>query len=148
MVFGAGLCAGLLLLGTGCGKKSNVSLQPVIGKVTLDGDAVPGAMVTFIPVPPTPGNGGGATTAPDGSYEVIGRDGKGLPAGAYKVTVSLLLKKDGSPADRDVPPIMSDGWENIPAQYSDAEKTILKVNVGEGEKKADLPLKSEKKKKK
>jgi hypothetical protein len=85
------------------------------------------------------------TTAPDGTYEAIGRDGKGLPAESYKVTVSILLKKDGTPADRDGPPIMSDGWESLPPQYSDADRTTLKVNVGDSEKKVDLPLKGRKK---
>jgi hypothetical protein len=42
VLFGAGLCAGLLLLGPGCGRKSDAALQNVNGKVTVDGDAVAG----------------------------------------------------------------------------------------------------------
>ena len=69
----------------GCGSR----LVPVAGTVTLDGEPVAGAKVTFIPAGPgIPATG---TTDATGRYELrIGSGRTGVPCGRYGVTVSKL----------------------------------------------------------
>ena len=69
----------------GCGG----GLVPVAGTVTLDGEPVAGAKVTFIPAGPgIPATG---TTDATGRYELrIGSGRTGVPRGRYGVTVSKL----------------------------------------------------------
>ena len=118
---------------------------PVSGTVTLNDQALPGAALSFTPTGETHGQNAIAATGPDGKYSVMGPQGqKGLHPGTYKVTVSRLLRKDGTPPRPDLPPIESDGVESLPPHYSDPEKTTLTITV-EGKKDYNLSLKLEKK---
>jgi hypothetical protein len=124
----------------GCGGERR-DVIPVSGTVTLDGRPLGGATVTYRPTGDTPGNGGTAVAGPDGRYAVSGPQGqRGLPPGAYRVSVSLRLRKDGTAPPPDVPPIESDASETLPAWYSDPERTELSVAV-DAERPYDLPLK-------
>lgn len=71
----------------GCG--GGLGPVPVAGTVTLDGEPVAGAKVTFIPAGPgIPATG---TTDATGRYELrIGSGRTGVPLGRYGVTVSKL----------------------------------------------------------
>jgi hypothetical protein len=133
--------AGLLLaaaLGCGGGSADDV---PVTGTVTLDGNPLPGAVVTFHPEGATKGLGGHGKAGDDGHYSLTpARGGKGIPPGEYTVVVSRLLRRDGSPPDPNVPPIESDAHETLPALYSRREASTLKATVSPEAKVHDFAL--------
>jgi hypothetical protein len=60
-----------------------------------------------------------ATTKPDGTFTVIGADGKGIPPGKYKVQVQAM---DPYP-QKDL----------LGGKFAPAEKSPLTVEVGKGE---------------
>lgn len=132
-------CSIVLLLATlaGCGPKLPETI-PVTGVVTLDGAPCADALVTFIPIEETKGNGGAGYTAADGKFTAHlhdGQSGKGPPGllpGKYKVVINKSVNPDGTPFVRDpnVAPIDSNARELLPATYSDFEKTTLRLEVG------------------
>lgn len=115
----------LIVVALGCG-----SDPPVGGVVTLDDRPLAHAIVTFKPAGATPGLGGSGRTDADGKFTIVpARDGPGLPAGEYKVTISRPLRKDGSPPDPNTPPIESDATETLPGRYTDIGATKLTAAV-------------------
>lgn len=56
------------------------------------------------------------------------------------MTVSLLLRKDGTPPPPDLPPIESDATERLPAMYSSREASTLKATVSKDTKSYDFDL--------
>jgi hypothetical protein len=117
----------------GCGGGgAGDGLVPVSGAVTVGGAPAAGVVVTFVPRGDTPGNGGHGVTDAAGRYEAVTPYlKKGLPPGAYKVTLSLRQNADGSAADPDTPPIESAAREKLPARYTDPERTDLTATVGD-----------------
>jgi hypothetical protein len=99
MIFGGPLL--LVLAGiSGCGGDGNPRTEPVSGTVTLDGDPVAGAIVTFQP------EGGGksavGTTDESGRYQLTTfRQGDGVVEGTYNVTVA---KWEGGEPPAEVAP--------------------------------------------
>ncbi len=91
----------------------------VQGNLTLDGQPLNGAKVTFSPANAKTGKGSFAQTKADGSYEI--KDG--VPPGEYKVLVTAAGTK-------------------LPAVYGDADKTPLRVTVKSGKNNFDLDLKT------
>lgn len=131
------LPAGILIaLFLGCGASTDgPPLVPVSGTVTLDGKALSGALVTFIPSGQTGGTDVSGRTDRQGRYELVSPKGRlGAVVGRYKVTVSRLLLPDGAEytPDPDVPPIESPARESLPPHYSDADRTQLTATVAEG----------------
>lgn len=111
---------GLVLL-AGCGPQSEglPDLAPVTGTVTMDGEPLPNASVTF------EASGGAtayATTDADGKYELnYIRSNKG--AGIGKNTVRIATATDAPP---------SPGWRDpIPRIYN--ERTTLEAEVVKGQ---------------
>jgi len=135
------LSAGILLLIlAGCGTPDGT--VKVTGTVTQDGTGLSNALVTFIPVGDTPGFGGSGATGPDGKYTLTpSRGGKGIAPGEYKVTISRVLQRDGSPPDPKKPPIESNARETLPASYSDRKATTLQATVSKEALVHDFPLK-------
>ncbi len=123
----------------GCGE-GGPKLHPVRGKVTLDGAAVEGATVAFVPTGSTPGSEATGRTGPDGTFELSSRTGKGAAAGTYKVVISRWLQRDGTPLPPDVAPMDSDAKETLHPNYSDAERSVLTATVSEGGGQFDYPL--------
>jgi len=111
--------------------------------VTLDGQPLVGANVTFMPVETTPGQGGTGTTDTAGKYEVTHfRAGKGAEPGAYRVVISKLVMQDGSPipAGQSAAELLTK--DAVPREYSDYNATTLKATVEAGGKPIDFALKS------
>jgi hypothetical protein len=147
----------MMFLCTGCGT-DGPPLVPVRGMVTLDGQPVAGKSIRFFPEPGTPGVGAGANTGIDGKYELIAvrpgavRDVKGVPPGIYKVTISepiFLIEFDAPEQTGEGPapaiglPEVRRGTKSaIPAQYTNAENTPLKLEVTADGGVIDLELSS------
>lgn len=86
----------LAVLGGGCGgnEEDSIALVPVTGKVMLDGKALEGATITFIPDSTNkPATDGGDVTGNGGSFAAKYRNRPGLAPGKYKVVVG----KPGQP---------------------------------------------------
>ncbi len=136
-------CALLLspLLGCGGGAANKgPALVPVEGVVTLDGKPLAEASVMF-----GTGSAVGETDA-NGHFVLKAQGGKtGCPVGEFKVIVEKWVKPDGSvyrSAD-GVSPMDAGAKQQIPARYSDLEKTELKASVKkEGGNKFEFQLKS------
>jgi hypothetical protein len=140
------LVLALLLAASGCGRQM-VQLE---GKVTLDGEPLEGATVTF-----NPEGGAGAPasglTGSDGVFYLTTRtSGDGVARGSYKVTVTKPAASEvagtAQPNAGDPQGLMKamkefqekhrQGKETpkkkaaaIPDQYTNAEKTPLKCEV-------------------
>src|SRR5262245_50737601 len=141
-----GFCLLVAAFCFGCGKSNPLGTVPVSGKVTYNGKPVESATISFIP----DGDGRPATaiSATDGAYNLTTLDWPGAVPGPYTavvrksdvalastqpVTMEEALKLNNRP-----PPSSK---ELLPAKYSDATKSPLKVEVKKGAKNAiDLPL--------
>jgi len=136
-------------LAWGCGKPVDPSLVPVSGTVTVDGQPLANATVTFIPKDGTPGFGGTGKTDVTGKYTLAGsRDNvPGIPPGEYRVAISKRLMPDGSevPANDNTPPMMSPARESLPVGYSNPATTQLTATVKAGGGPIDFALKDKKK---
>ena len=145
-----GLLSATLLFVVGCGN----GLTAVTGKVTLDGNPLPNALVTFFPV----GEGSSATGKTDdmGTYKLIGVLGEGLKPGSYKVAVTTAQTTvaESSDVDMNSPEYlaMSSGVgmesvktsapkEPIPAKYNSSTEIVKEVKTGTAQIDLDLTSK-------
>jgi hypothetical protein len=131
----------LVLLLAGCGG-GPYKLAPVSGTVTLDGKALPNAIVTFVPAggaagdkDPLPSSVG--TTDENGHYSlVLTRDinSKGAVVAKHKVIIVLGA---GDVSNETKPTF----HKHLPVQYNRNTKLECDVPAG-GKDDADFPLKS------
>ena len=143
----AALCAAF----GGCskGKVAPEGLVPVTGTVTLDGQPLAGALVTYIPTGTQTGVVDAAGETDDqGKFKLLTFEGQeeGAVPGEYRVVISKLVKADGSIAkptkDKSPMQLMLDGAkETVPAEYSDLAFSKLKATVPQGGGTNDFPLK-------
>jgi hypothetical protein len=124
------LCAfaGLLCLAplVGCAKNDRPPLGGVHGTVTLDGQPLAGAIVTFEPV--GPGRGSIAMTDAQGRYELIYiRNDKGAKVGAHRVQITTSNANAGKP-------------ELLPPRYN--AQTTLSADVKAGDNEINFALAS------
>ena len=127
----------LLLLSVGCGGDSNIG--QVEGVVTLDGEPVTRAMVSFHP---TDDRASVGFTDNEGHYELqYIRNVKGAVIGQHKVTISTRIDRE------DDPPTSEFGGngreETMPPKYLDRRKTELSATIESGSNKVDFKLTSE-----
>jgi hypothetical protein len=137
-LFGVAL---LLALGCGSGKK----FAPVSGKVTLNGQPLAKALVSFQPIA-AQGSveaavGSAATTNDKGEYTLKSSDGKiGAWVGKHTVRISAVSEQVGEGDER--PP--RGGWpqaNKVPRRYNDDSKETFDVPSG-GTDKANFDLKA------
>ncbi len=129
------------IIGCGGGGDDLPDVVPVSGTVTLNGEPLQGASVTFM------GTGRPCYGATDenGKYTIKDLNGReGCPTGKYKVVISKYAKPDGSPLEEG-PEGGAEGVEHLPPQYSSDEKTTLTADVPEGGKTIDFKLEFKKK---
>ena len=96
----------LLVATVGCGD-SGMTLVPLTGTITLDGEPLPFKSVMLLPIDGTPGHGAGGYSDGKGNYTLRAvvpgaiKDFPGCPPGKYQVVVSepLLGISDASFAD-------------------------------------------------
>jgi hypothetical protein len=113
-----------VVIPVGCGG----STSRVSGVVTLNGQPLEGATVSFTPASGDGGGVGGSTGKTDaqGRYTlrtVVG-DATGAAVGKHKVTISLYRENPTNPDQA--------GTETVPPQYSDPAKTELSYDVQSG----------------
>ena len=134
------LAVGFLLV-VGCTESApSFKLVPVKGTVTQDGKPLAEAQVQFFKQGDIPAGypGAGAKTDSQGKYEVLTGSGKGAIPGAYKVTVSKLLMKNGSPLvesegmDKEQLIMQGQVVESVPKEFSDPNVSKVTIDVTEG----------------
>jgi hypothetical protein len=112
-----------LLVVAGCGK--SVTLAPVSGMVTVDGQALTAGQVSLIPqgaTEPTSGksNLSAGTIDSSGKYTIYTDGRSGAPLGKYKVVVTPSMMPS---AGKEAPP------RAFNTKYSDRTKTDLEIEV-------------------
>ncbi len=129
----AGVLTALLAVAAGCHEAAPANVGQVSGRVTLAGEPLPDALVTFAPV-----KEGGTTalgrTKADGTYALsYAGEISGAEIGENRVLISTHNSgdPDGDPPRAAVP-------EKVPAKYNN--QTELKVEVKAGSNTFDFPL--------
>lgn len=120
---------GILAMTVGCG---DPNMGRVYGTVTLDGQPLDGAMVTFAPA-----EGGGRPAAGRtdnrGRYQLVfSRDARGALVGPHRVSISTYNELPGEDGDDQVIP------ERVPAQYNVQSELTRTVERGSNEFNFDL----------
>lgn len=130
----------LLLLASaallGCrGASEGPELVPAGGTVLWKGKSLPDADVMFYPIEGTKGGGGTARTDVEGKFKLkYVRGGDGVPAGAYKVTVSRrVINGKPVPVGDDTPPADSPAKEELPEVFSSYDSSKIRATVTAGE---------------
>jgi hypothetical protein len=134
-LLGLGVFAVVFLLAAGCGgKHPNLPPQyPVSGTITLDGQPLAAAGIMFLPRGETRGTGAFAMTDEAGKYSLkTDHGGPGAPEGEYAVTISKVVKRDGTPYVPKPDVAEAGERETLPATYSDSMKTVLTAKVPKG----------------
>ncbi|MFH1266894.1 MAG: carboxypeptidase-like regulatory domain-containing protein [Planctomycetota bacterium] len=145
IVLALACCTLLPVLGCEPGARDLPELVPVSGSVTLDGEPLQKAVVTFFPKGTTLGVGGAGATDASGRYELkTGAVEPGVPVGEYRVTCSKMTLPDGSDYDpnSEIPPIDAGAVETLPARYSFDGETTLAGTVPSGGATIDFELTS------
>jgi hypothetical protein len=113
------LCWCALTLAAGCAPE--VKVEPVSGRVLVDGKPVTSGQVSLIPTTKEGGGGLSAGTIDEsGTYKIFTAGKAGAPPGKYKVTVT--------------PSMIPTGGKSMPTtpyhpMYRDAAKTPLTIEV-------------------
>ena len=151
----------MTLAAVGCGSKGGIKTYYVEGTVTLDGEPLEDALITFIPVTETPGSktAGGKTDA-SGMYVLTsdsGLAGQGAVAGDYLVTIrkvkitAVPRRGEAAPTAEQLknpyyqPPAM-DSIQTVitPRSYAAATTTPLRATVTKGKNEITFDLTSTK----
>ena len=144
------LLIGLLIPVIGCDPKGRgLKVEFVEGVVTLDGEPVEGATITFIPV----NEGEGAESAigrskEGGKYKLSSMNGdpeKGAIAGEYRIIVTKTDVHTPSTEGmtyEQASNVTAIHTEVLHAIYRDRTKTPLTATVNKGKNKIDIELKS------
>ncbi len=121
----------LMLLLMGCGGESKPSTVPVTGLVTLNGEPVAEASVTFYP---QEGRSASGVTDSSGIFTLTTFEaGDGAIAGKHRVSIG---KQSNVPAG-NTPEELAKIKEEIPSKYNNAETSGLTADVVAGQ---DAPI--------
>ncbi len=127
-----GLFCWALLLLTGC---SGDGRRAVSGEVSLDGEAVSGGSIVFLPAGGDEGSKGAAEIV-DGKYAIPAE--QGLPPGSYRVEIRWAKPTGKQVPSGDPGMMMDERAEAMPAKYNTA--STLTVEIAAGENKHDFKL--------
>jgi hypothetical protein len=117
---------------------SGDSLYPVEGTVTLDGKAVEGAAVVFMPRegPPSAGR-----TDAQGRYTLQTMDRDGAQSGPHKVSILKAESIGPPPAEDGSGPPRETRW-HVPQRYSNPDSSGLTAEVAEDKTEHNFQLTS------
>ena len=110
------------------------ALVPVQGTITVDGEPLETATVTFLPTDEEGTLTVGETDA-EGFYALQYLGGDGTATGSYKVSVGYKVSTAGKPLGLGVqsslvpPDDVIGAQERLPANYSDLGRTVLSAEV-------------------
>jgi len=146
--------AGLALLG--CSKREVIETEYVEGVVTLDGQPVPDAVVTFVPVDRQQGISATGRTDQEGRYKITAvglkggataKAGGGTLAGEY--FVGVVKDETPSVSDEQIEEGSSSGLPRapevkhiVPAKYNNPRTSGIKVTVKKGKNNIPIELTS------
>jgi hypothetical protein len=119
---------------SGCESAQPSNVGRVSGKITLEGQPLPDALVRFTPVQPGGSSALGKTDS-DGNYKLSYASGiEGAEIGQNRVSISTYTEgdPDGDPPRPKVP-------EKVPIKYN--AQTELTADVKAGDNEFDFPLK-------
>jgi hypothetical protein len=124
----------------GCGKGGSPDLTPVAGVVTLDGQPLADARLTFhLANNFVPGYSSlTAKTDPEGKYQLTSQGKPGALPGVFKVAISRVTGSSGAAMNPDEGMDMQQlamqgrAKESLPVKYSDLDQTELSVTVEKG----------------
>ena len=122
----AGTLLSVLVMTVGCGGQSVVETVPIAGVVTLDGEPLAEALVTFHPENGRPASG---ITDEEGRYELQYKDGiAGTLPGLNKVSITTAIEadRDSSDPDRRV-----GRPERLPKKYHRQTSLEVEVSIGQ-----------------
>ncbi|MEK6261568.1 MAG: hypothetical protein AABP62_23460 [Planctomycetota bacterium] len=143
----SGFLAVGLLIGCSGGAKREVvpPLEPVTGKVTIDGQPAERVNVSFYPAPNNKSNAAFGSTDASGAYTLkykTGAGSSGIAAGDYVVLFSKLTQPDGSPIPADKTAADVNAIDQIHERYRTTDNPQNTVSVPKGGKTFDFDLKS------
>jgi hypothetical protein len=124
------VAAGILFLITGCGGTGDVT-----GKVTLDGTALPGGLVTIYD---SQEKNLSAMIMADGSYTVAG-----VPLGKADIVIQTVPAYGNAINPLDPPHEWFGKYVKIPLHYKERGKSGFSIDVRRGVQQMDLPLRDE-----
>ncbi|MDC0308594.1 MAG: hypothetical protein P8M30_01745 [Planctomycetaceae bacterium] len=131
----------VILMGCGGETGPSLDLASAEGIVTLDGTALPNALVTFYPENGRPATG---RTDDQGHFELMTKEpGDGAMIGSHKVTVILNPSAESTMNSEDpyAIPDPSTKKDGIPVKYGDASTSGLTADVtADGENKFAFDL--------
>ncbi len=133
----AALLGLVTLLGTVLGCGGGLELAPASGKVTLDGQPLADAAVTFVPVEGGPVASG--VTDEQGNFSVNTTNKPGAVPGEHHVTVTKQIVTGVNEDGTIAPGGIQTEWI-VPQQYSKPDTSGLTATVGEQQEHTfDLP---------
>jgi hypothetical protein len=149
------LTAGIMFASVGCGSGTKAAkTEQVEGLVTLDGQPVPDATVTFVPVQDGVGAAAAGRTDAEGKYRLTAlvtgahaEGGAGTLPGEYYVGVMKVSLPPPPTSEDAVGPSKQRPRETklthvVPEKYNDPKKSEIKVTVKEGKNDIPIPLTS------
>lgn len=119
----------------GCQQHSSRQCHPVTGKVTFKGQPVAEGRIRFNNQ--QAGVDATATLQPDGSYEIVMAEGKGLPEGTYAVAVlPPVVKAPLGPMTS----VKQQAYPSIPNKYRTPSTSGLSFVVKSDENRFDVDM--------
>jgi hypothetical protein len=146
------LCA-VFLVGCGSGKtpEPDLDLVPVTGMVTLNGEPLADAEISFLfdGKPPAGFAASGAKSDSSGKFVVMTGSKPGTCPGRYRITISRWRMPDGSPvkadpeSGMDLEMLRQSGQlkQTVPDRYSNPDRTELSASISDSEDDEPLELK-------
>lgn len=130
--------------GSGTGAPKIGELVQVCGKITFKGEPLVKGAVMFNPVSGTPGTGAFGVTDETGDYTLIHRNKEeGIEPGNYRVVITRMAMKDGSPIPEGKSAADVEAVQIIPPPYSDHSTdfpgTAVTVTASGGTFNFDIP---------
>jgi hypothetical protein len=123
---------------SGCGGSDNLSVYPVKGKITFEGQPMKGGgAISFVPTGGQAGAQSGGEIKEDGTYELTTyQPGDGSIPGDFRVVITQVTVKEPTPVADGSAPIPADGpnvapADQIPQIYGDFANSPLTAKVEE-----------------